>query len=52
MGAGSALPPLRADRLREAMAAGSAGPGGSGGLWTSVRVVSFMRAPQRMAGAR
>jgi BirA family transcriptional regulator, biotin operon repressor / biotin---[acetyl-CoA-carboxylase] ligase len=40
MGAGSARPPLRADGLREAMAGGSAGPGGSGGLWTSVRVVS------------
>jgi len=37
MDAGPARPPLRPDILREAMAGG---PGGPGGLWASVRVVS------------
>ena len=40
MGGVPALPPLRADVIREAMAGGSAGPAGSVGLWASVRVVS------------
>jgi BirA family transcriptional regulator, biotin operon repressor / biotin---[acetyl-CoA-carboxylase] ligase len=40
MGEGSARPPWRPDKLREALAGGSAGPAGSSGLWTSVRVVA------------
>jgi BirA family biotin operon repressor/biotin-[acetyl-CoA-carboxylase] ligase len=40
MGTGPARPPLRADMLRAAMAGDLAGPAGSSGLWTSVRVVS------------
>ena len=40
MGEGSARPPWRADKLRAALAGGPAGPGGTSGLWTSVRVVA------------
>jgi BirA family transcriptional regulator, biotin operon repressor / biotin---[acetyl-CoA-carboxylase] ligase len=40
MGEGSSRPPWRADKLRAALADGPAGPGGSSGLWTSVRVVA------------
>jgi len=40
MGAGSARPPWRADKLRVALAGDAAGPARPTGLWTSVRVVA------------
>ena len=36
----SGRPPWRADKLRAALAGGPAGPAGSSGLWTSVRVAA------------